>query len=80
MANASKKPNYRLKYLLTGHDKGPVSIEFSPGGAWLASASADGTVRIWDPHSGKHIRTLNDHEKVSSLQQPVFAMQNGYEL
>ena len=66
MANASKKPNYRLKHALLGHDKGPVSIKFSPGGALLASASADCTIRIWDPHSGKHLRTLKDHDKVGA--------------
>lgn len=67
MALASKKPNYRLKHALSGHDKGPVSVKFSPGGALLASTSADCTVRIWDPHAGKLVRTLKGHEKVFLL-------------
>ena len=61
---ASNLPNYKLKHTLTGHDLGAVSVKFSPGGAWLASASADGSVKIWDPHAGKLVRTLKGHAKV----------------
>lgn len=40
-------------FLLTGHE-GPVTeITFSPDNRWLASASEDGYVRIWDVKSPK---------------------------
>ncbi len=64
---AGNKPNYQLKHKLVGHDLGAVSVKFSPGGAWLASASADSTIKIWDPHSGNLIRTLTGHDKVEHL-------------
>ena len=62
--SASKLPNYKLKHTLTGHELGAVSVKFSPGGAWLASASADATIKVWDPHAGKLVRTLTGHTKV----------------
>lgn len=64
---SGKLPIYKLKHTLTGHELGAVSVKFSPGGAWLASASADATIKIWDPHAGKLVRTLKGHTRVRLL-------------
>ena len=44
----------------TGHDWG-TAVAFSPDGRLLATAGSDGTVRLWDPATGEHRRTLTGH-------------------
>ena len=36
-------------------------MAFSADGTRLATAGADGTIRIWDPESGAHLLTLDGH-------------------
>ncbi len=51
-----------------GHISKVNSVSFSPDGIYLASGSEDETVKIWDSHSGKLIRTLSGHtDPVSSV-------------
>ncbi|KAI1005340.1 WD repeat-containing protein 5 [Podosphaera aphanis] len=59
--NPPLKLNYQPKFSLTGH-KGPVSqVRFSPDGRWIASCSADATIKIWDAPTGKHMQTIQGH-------------------
>jgi WD40 repeat protein len=39
---------------LTGHTEEVGAVAISPDGTWLATASRDGTVRIWDRASAEH--------------------------
>ncbi|TAQ84979.1 hypothetical protein B7494_g6687 [Chlorociboria aeruginascens] len=55
------KLNYKPKFILKGHRKGVAQVRFSPDGRWIASCSADGTSKIWDAATGKHMRTLEGH-------------------
>ena len=47
--------------LLEGHSSWVNAIAFSQDGQLLASASDDGTVRLWDPATGEHKQTLQGH-------------------
>ncbi len=50
-----------LRRVLTGHTKWVRAVVVAPDGSWLASAGADGTVRIWDGATGQERATLTGH-------------------
>jgi WD40 repeat protein len=39
------------------------ALAFSPDDRWLASASEDGTVCLWEAETGKHVATFSEHGK-----------------
>jgi WD40 repeat protein len=53
---------------LAGHTPGQVvlggvtGVEFSPDGTLLATASDDGTAKVWEPITGKELLTLTGHD------------------
>jgi WD40 repeat protein/tRNA A-37 threonylcarbamoyl transferase component Bud32 len=56
---------------LTGHTAAVWGVAFSPDGKRLASASTDGTVKLWDARTGRVERTLEGHPR--SLPGVVFS-------
>ena len=42
----------RISATLRGHGDAPVALAFSPDGRWLASASLDRSIRVWDLEDG----------------------------
>ena len=44
-------------FLLAGHTRNVTSVIFSPSGRKLASGGQDGTIRLWDVPTGKHLKT-----------------------
>lgn len=47
--------------VLRGHSDRIFSVVFSPDGHFLASASADRTLKLWSPHTGQCLNTLQGH-------------------
>src|SRR5262245_4842994 len=74
----SPVPGFTLRHVLRGHKVKINNIAWSPDGSWLASAADDGTVRIWDPETGKQLHLLRHAKK--GEQKYVFhvgVMSNG---
>lgn len=56
-----RKLDYALQYTLKGHKRGVASVKFSPDGKWIASCSADCTLKIWCAATGRLQHTLEGH-------------------
>ena len=52
---------YQEVALLSGHAFAVYSVAFSPDGQTIASGNSDGTVRLWDAHTGEYKQSLTGH-------------------
>lgn len=48
--------------MLTGHTADVTSLAWTVNGDVLVSGSFDGTIRTWDPETGKKLQTLTGHD------------------
>lgn len=53
--------DYKLRMTLRGHKRGVAAVKFSPNGKWIASCSADCTIKIWDAQTGNLAHNLEGH-------------------
>ncbi|MBA3351443.1 MAG: hypothetical protein H0U23_03290, partial [Blastocatellia bacterium] len=56
-----------------GHENSVESLQFSPNGKWLATASLDGKTRIWDVRSGKLLAEFFAHEGTAGVRTVQFS-------
>jgi WD40 repeat protein/predicted Ser/Thr protein kinase len=44
------------------HSQGTGAVAFSPDGSLLVSGSGTGIIQVWQPHTGKLLQTLKEHQ------------------
>lgn len=58
---------------LNGHNNMVVGLAFAPDGKRLASASWDGTAKVWDLAGGHEITTLRGHSSPALISNIIFS-------
>jgi WD40 repeat protein len=62
------RPQPNTLYICQGHTDRITAVAWSPDGKYIASASYDKTVQIWNATNGKHLMTYQGHNaRVNSI-------------
>ncbi|KAJ3275406.1 Platelet-activating factor acetylhydrolase IB subunit alpha [Terramyces sp. JEL0728] len=69
-------PNDKEKFVLKSHSRGVNSITFHPSSGYLASASDDAAIKIWDFETGSFEKTLKGHTQ--PVQDVIFTPDGQY--
>ncbi|KAL1824867.1 hypothetical protein ACET3Z_011645 [Daucus carota] len=60
MSSGAKLPTTEAN-VLKGHEGGVLAARFNSDGNYCLSCGKDGTIRLWNPHRGIHIKTYKSH-------------------
>ena len=72
-------PKIQLLYTVPGHLRFSVtSVAISPDGQILVSGSNDKTIKIWNLHTGKPLRTLIEAQKIGYGGMKYIGVATGY--
>jgi WD40 repeat protein len=66
LREALVESHFRVK--LVGHEGPVLSVDYSPDGALVATAGADGTVRMWASTDGRLLRTLQTADRLTGAR------------
>ncbi len=55
------RPMANMLFVCVGHSSRVTALGWSPNGKWIASASYDKTVQVWDATNGKQLLTYKEH-------------------
>jgi serine/threonine protein kinase/WD40 repeat protein len=56
-----KRRSHAEKFSLEGHRGEVYGVIFSPDGHFVLSGGADGTIKVWDPISGRLLKSISAH-------------------
>jgi WD domain, G-beta repeat len=73
-------PDRGLRRIITGQAGTVNAVAIAPDGTWLASASDDGSVRIWDPTTGQLRATLTGHSGSISFAVSLMKYDDPFEV
>jgi len=59
--------NFKCQHTLAGHKGNVTSVTVSPDGSLCASASKDGTARLWDLSRGELLNEFNANEPINQI-------------
>ena len=57
---AQQLPRTELR-TLSGHEGAVLAVRFNHDGKYCLSCGKDRTVRLWNPHTGAHVKTYKSH-------------------
>jgi len=67
----------QARLILQGHKGAIYDVAYSPDGKRLATASVDGTVKVWDAQSGKELLSLREWNTNEATPSPVSSGSSG---
>lgn len=62
LSPSNRVENFNLSETIAAHSDPVYSVAIAPSGNLMASGSANGTVKLWNPETGELVNTLSHHQ------------------